>query len=52
MTSFDGDNLLPDPGAEQPAENRRVQVTMNASPATTLEVIPAEFFLHFAETAF
>lgn len=44
--------LLPDSCAEQSAENRHVQMTMDAPPTPTLEVIPAEFFLHLAETAF
>lgn len=39
-------------GAEEPAENRRIQVPMNASPASALEVVPAQFFLDLAETSF
>ena len=44
--------MVTNPGTEQPAENRDIQMTMNASPAPALEVIPAEFLLHLAEAGF
>ena len=47
-----GRQLLTNPRAEQSAENRDVQMPMDAPPAAALEVVPAELFLHFAEAGF
>ena len=38
-------------GAEQLAQNRQAQVTMNASPPPALEVIPAQRYFAFPEAA-
>jgi hypothetical protein len=47
-----GRELLANSGAEESAENRRIQVAVNASPAAALEVVPAKFLLDLAETGF